>query len=85
MTKMTVRALAVLLLAALAVSGPSAQTDDAARTVTEAQYEQWKAELSNWGRWGADDEIGALNLVTPAKRLQAVALVAGRLHGVAGR
>ena len=76
MTKVTVRASAVLLLAALAASGPSAQTDDAARTVTEAQYERWKAELSNWGRWGADDEIGALNLVTPAKRLQAVALVA---------
>ena len=76
MTKVTARASAVLLLAALAASGPSAQTDDAARTVTEAQYERWKAELSNWGRWGADDEIGALNLVTPAKRLQAVALVA---------
>ena len=76
MTKVTVRASAVLLLAALAASGPSAQADDAAQTVTEAQYERWKAELSNWGRWGADDEIGALNLVTPAKRLQAVALVA---------
>ena len=22
-------------------------------------------ELSNWGRWGADDQIGTLNLVTP--------------------
>jgi kynurenine formamidase len=23
------------------------------------------AELSNWGRWGSDDELGTLNLVTP--------------------
>ena len=43
--------------------------------VTSAQYEQWKLELNNWGRWGEDDEIGALNLITPEKRLQAVALV----------
>ena len=29
----------------------------------------------NWGRWGPDDEYGALNLVTAAKRTQAAALV----------
>jgi kynurenine formamidase len=32
-------------------------------------------ELSNWGRWGANDQRGTLNLVTPAKRRQAAALV----------
>ena len=31
--------------------------------------------LSNWGRWGADDEIGTLNFVTAAKRVQAAGLV----------
>ncbi|MCC7369764.1 MAG: cyclase family protein [Chloroflexi bacterium] len=30
---------------------------------------------SNWGRWGADDERGALNLITPEKRIQAAGLV----------
>ena len=30
---------------------------------------------SNWGRWGDDDQAGTLNLVTPAKRRQAAALV----------
>ena len=45
------------------------------RDVTAAEYERWKTELSNWGRWGKDDEIGALNLVTPAKRKQAAGLV----------
>lgn len=31
--------------------------------------------LSNWGRWGADDELGTLNLVSPAKRIAAAQLV----------
>jgi hypothetical protein len=28
-----------------------------------------------WSTWGADDELGTLNLITPAKRAQAGALV----------
>ncbi|PYQ69964.1 MAG: hypothetical protein DMG01_28285, partial [Acidobacteria bacterium] len=32
-------------------------------------------DLSNWGRWGQDDELGAANLITPGKRKQAAALV----------
>jgi hypothetical protein len=43
--------------------------------VTQAVVEQWKEELTNWGRWGADDEIGTLNLITPDKRTEAAALV----------
>src|ERR1051325_10315947 len=43
--------------------------------VSGEQYERWKKELSNWGRWGKDDQIGALNLITPAKRKEAAALV----------
>ena len=31
--------------------------------------------LSNWGRWGDDDELGTLNLLSPAKTRQAVGLV----------
>ena len=38
----------------------------------EAKFE----ELSNWGRWGPDDELGALNLITPERRAAAAALVA---------
>jgi kynurenine formamidase len=30
---------------------------------------------ANWGRWGDDDQLGALNLVTDAKRVQAARLV----------
>lgn len=31
--------------------------------------------LSNWGRWGKDDQLGALNLITPQKRKEAAGLV----------
>ncbi len=37
-------------------------------------------ECSNRGRWGDDDELGTLNYITPAKRVQAAGLVrTGRL------
>jgi kynurenine formamidase len=36
-----------------------------------ATYEATK----NWGRWGDDDEAGALNYITPARRAAAAALV----------
>jgi kynurenine formamidase len=43
--------------------------------VTRETVDQWMTELSNWGRWGKDDELGAINLITPAKRKQAIGLV----------
>ena len=66
------------LISVIALSQPACgQLPDGSsdRDISSAQYEQWKLELSNWGRWGEDDEIGALNLITPEKRLEAVALV----------
>jgi len=42
---------------------------------TEAEFHAAMKDLSNWGRWGPDDELGAANLITPAKRRQAAALV----------
>jgi kynurenine formamidase len=53
----------------------SAPQGAAPQPVARADFERWKTELSNWGRWGKDDQIGALNLITPAKRRQAAALV----------
>ena len=46
-----------------------------AAPVSAAQYGQWFEEISNWGRWGEADELGTLNLITPAKRVAAAALV----------
>ena len=68
--------LALLMLTMTASKLSSqAQAPAPSHSVTEAQYERWKKDLSNWGRWGKDDEIGTLNLITPAKRIQAAALV----------
>jgi kynurenine formamidase len=35
----------------------------------------WFESLSNWGRWGVDDELGTLNLITAEKRRRAAGLV----------
>ena len=43
--------------------------------ITIEQVMKWETELSNWGRWGKDDERGALNLITPQKQVQAARLV----------
>jgi kynurenine formamidase len=42
---------------------------------TKADVDRLMKELSNWGRWGKEDQIGTVNLITPAKRLQALATV----------
>lgn len=45
---------------------------------TPARMRDTFEKVKNWGRWGADDEMGALNLITPEKRRQgAAAVIAG--------
>ena len=46
-----------------------------ATTVSESDVVKMISSLSNWGRWGADDQLGTMNLITPAKRKRAAALV----------
>jgi kynurenine formamidase len=41
----------------------------------QADVESYFKRLNNWGRWGHDDQRGAVNLITPAKRQAAQALV----------
>jgi Putative cyclase len=63
-------------VAATLSGGAASQEGPSPRpVVSAAQYEAWQKELSNWGRWGTDDQLGTLNLVTPAKRRAAMALV----------
>lgn len=46
------------------------------RIVTKADIDKWMTgECSNWGRWGKTDQMGAVNMITDAKRRQAAALV----------
>ena len=63
----------VALAAVLAACGANGQADE--RMETAADVERALRELSNQGRWGDDDEIGAANFITPDKRRQAAALV----------
>ena len=64
-----------LLVAGLTMATHSAQPSGTRPAVSRADFDRWRVELSNWGRWGKDDQLGALNLITPAKRKQAAALV----------
>ena len=59
----------------LAVAFMPFVTAQSNRNVTAATVENWMTELSNWGRWGRGDQLGALNLITPAKRIEAAKLV----------
>ena len=66
----------VLALGLVGVSFVStAQVQTRKTLTTEEDFNRATKELSNWGRWGADDELGAANFITPAKRKQAAALV----------
>jgi kynurenine formamidase len=38
------------------------------------EFDQMFNQVKNWGRWGKDDQLGAANLITEAKRKQALAL-----------
>jgi len=42
--------------------------------MTTADIDRMMVELSNWGRWGKDDQMGTVNLVTVAKRKHALSL-----------
>ena len=50
-------------------------TTTQAGVMSAAEFATLFERLKNWGRWGADDQRGALNLITNAKRAQAAALV----------
>jgi Putative cyclase len=54
---------------------PHPSTQEPAHRMTFEQVVAMEQSLSNWGRWGADDERGTLNLVTPEKTKRALTLV----------
>ena len=65
----------ILVIIAAFASVASGADSAASRTASKADFERWMTELSNWGRWGAADEAGTVNLITPARRRAAAALV----------
>ena len=62
-----VSAMGLLGVSALAVGIPP--------TMDQESFNTTLHEISNWGRWGDDDELGTLNTITPSVRAQAAALV----------
>jgi hypothetical protein len=48
---------------------------DAANPRTAEDVDRIMTELSNWGRWGKDDQLGTTNLITPETRRRALAEV----------
>ncbi len=69
------RALSTTVLAAVAVAFACTTGGSSQESVDAATVDAWMEELSNWGRWGEDDQLGTVNLITPEKRKQAAALV----------
>jgi kynurenine formamidase len=74
--------LAALLVLTFVVSGLSQAGSGSGRTPPEsraprnaAEFDTLFQQVKNWGRWGPDDQLGSVNLITPAKRKQAAALV----------
>jgi len=50
-------------------------TTNDAKPISKDEFHALFARLKNWGRWGEDDQRGALNLITPENRRRAAALV----------
>lgn len=86
MTYRNTLAVAGAISAVLSVVGPlqvAAQNDSSRQTMaeaeqspsTQAEYDQMFNKTKNWGRWGANDQLGTMNLITDKKRREAASLV----------
>jgi len=64
-----------LLLPIVLLTPLSNATGQSAEPVSRTDFNRWMDEISNWGRWGTDDERGTLNLITEETRRAAAQLV----------
>lgn len=56
-------------------TSPPLDTGRGAARPTQDDLVRWMGDLSNWGRWGEDDERGTLNTITPDVTRRAASLV----------
>ena len=68
-------ALFLVSFPALAAAQQPAGSPGDKAPATKAQVDAWMKSASTWGKWGPDDQLGALNYITAAKRRDAAALV----------
>lgn len=64
-----------LFILALVLATPFPAFAEEPPEITASDFDQIVKVVSNWGRWGKDDQLGTLNLITPEKRAQAAKLV----------
>jgi kynurenine formamidase len=62
-------------LALAGTAAPAAQAQTARADSSPQDFVRLQKQLSNWNRWGANDQIGAVNLITPQKRKAALGTV----------
>src|SRR5690349_5734142 len=69
------RTIFLSVLCAICVLSSSAAQESARSPRNATEFDTLFQQVSNWGRWGKDDQRGAVNLITDVKRKQAIALV----------
>jgi kynurenine formamidase len=60
---------------ASSMKSPAGQTATPPPIRNDKDLEQALPTLSNWRRWGTDDQLGTLNFISPKTRLAAAALI----------
>ncbi|MFP6767590.1 MAG: hypothetical protein VB859_05425, partial [Planctomycetaceae bacterium] len=67
---------ALVVVSAISLKVPAAEKIVSARhKMTFTDIERQLKVLSNWHRWGQNDQLGAINLITPKTRRRAARLV----------
>ena len=51
------------------------KVESARPRLTKSQFDQMFKQISDWGRWGKDDQLSTLNLITAERRREAAQLV----------
>lgn len=71
------RFLTMIVMASAVTAAALAQpkADPQREILTKAQFDEVFKQVSNWERWGKSDQLGTLNLITPARKKMAAALV----------
>ena len=63
------------VVASVVIVAPLLRAQSGPAPLDAATIDRWMTELSNWNRWGKDDERGTVNLMTDETRKRAVATV----------
>ena len=71
---LAVTALTFTSASAKATARPAFGGAQSRSPVNSEEFDRLFQQVKNWGRWGADDQLGSVNLITAAKRKQALSL-----------